>query len=223
MRESAKKRKKRAWAKAQKRLEQKAEDAANKTAKRQSLPFDDVVGPGDGDEEWSDVLDDEQPTQRCSPERTARSPQSGDGDEDWSGVLDDEQLTQRCSPERTARSPSPEAVRSPSQPPGTQVPVAGQLPDLPELMGELDAAEKNAAELRHILAQGLVAVQERVATAAQAPAFAECGKCCPGSGKREGHAGRHRKQFVSAAAAPAAAAAVPRCAQSLAAQGLSCC
>ena len=107
MRESAKKRKKRAWAKAQKRLEQNAEDAANKTAKRQSLPFDDVVGPGDGDEEWSDVLDDEQPTQRCSPERTARSPQSGDGDEDWSGVLDDEQLTQRCSPERTARSPSP--------------------------------------------------------------------------------------------------------------------
>ena len=147
MRESAKKRKKRAWAKAQKRLEQKDDQltqaAANKTAKRQSLPFDDVVGPGDGDEEWSDVLDDEQLTQRCSPERTARSPspspspeavrspQSGDGDEDWSGVLDDEQLTQRCSP-------------------------------------------KNAAELRHILAQGLVAVQERVATAAQAPAFAEC-------------------------------------------------
>ena len=29
---------------------------------------------GDGDEDWSDVLDDEQPTQRCSPERTARSP-----------------------------------------------------------------------------------------------------------------------------------------------------
>ena len=62
---------------------------------------------------------------------------AGDGDEDWSDVLDDEQPTQRCSPERTARSPSPEAVRSPSQPPGTQVPVAGQL-DLPELMGELD-------------------------------------------------------------------------------------
>ena len=195
------KRQRRSELAAQKRSEQKAEDAANKTAKRQSVPFDDVVGPGDGDEEWSDVLDDEQPTQRCSPERTARSPQSGDGDEDWSGVLDDEQLTQRCSPERTARSPSPEAVRSPSQPPGTQVPVAGQL-DLPELMGELDAAERNAAELRHILSQGLVAVQERVATAAQHPALAvsgECGKCCPGSGKREGHAGRHLKQLVSAA------------------------
>ena len=40
--------------------------------------------------------------------------------------------------------------------------MIAELPDLPELMGELDAAEKNAAELRHILAQGLVAVQERV-------------------------------------------------------------
>ena len=133
------KRQRRSELAAQKRSEQKAEDAANKTAKRQSVPFDDVVGPGDGDEEWSDVLDDEQLTQRCSPERTAGSPQSGDGDEDWSGVLDDEQLTQRCSPERTARSPSPEAVRSPSQPPGTQVPVAGQLPDLPELMGAVSS------------------------------------------------------------------------------------
>ena len=59
------------------------------------------------------------------------------------------------SPERSARSPSPEAVRSPSQPLGTQVPDAGQLRDLPELMDELDAVEKNAAELRHILSQGL--------------------------------------------------------------------
>ena len=82
-----------------------------------------------------------------SPERTARSPQSGDGDEDWSDVLDDEQPTQRCSPERTARSPSPEAVRSPSQPPGTQVPVAGQLPDLPELMGELGSRVRQRSQM----------------------------------------------------------------------------
>ena len=201
MRESAKKRKKRAWAKAQKRLEQNAEDAANKTAKRQSLPFDDVVGPADDmdtdmelvgpaavepvvgpaavvDPASLDTLDDEDTL-----------PYVGDAsDEDQV----DEQLTQRCSPERSARSPSPEAVRSPSQPPGTQVPDAGQLRPLPEIVDELAACEKNAAVLHVILSEGLVAEQQRV-TAEQQRAVSgderraqegECHKCWPGSCKR---------------------------------------
>ena len=179
-----------------------AELGREKKSKRESLAVDPVVGPAPVNPVVS------------PPAVRSPSPAADLASLDDEGTLDDEetlddadtygvdacdddqvdeQPTQRCSPERTARSPSP------LQPPGTQVPNAGQLPDLPELMGELDAAEKNAAELRHILAQGLVAVQERVATAAQAPAFAECGKCCPGSGKREGHAGRHLKQLVSAA------------------------
>ena len=43
------------------------------------------------------------------------------------------------SPERSARSPSLEAVRSPSQPPDTQVPDAGQLRPLSEIVDELAA------------------------------------------------------------------------------------
>ena len=149
--------KKNEWQRANRK--HKVEDTANKTAKRQSLPFDDVVGPADDMDTDMELVGPAAAVEPVVGPAAVVDPASLDtlDDEDtlpYGGDASDEdqvdeQLTQRCSPERSARSPSPSP--SPLQPPGTQVPDAGQLRPLPEIVDELAAAEQNAAELRHIL------------------------------------------------------------------------